>query len=102
MVNMVNMRLFACRCAEGYVVLDNRITEEHTVNFTKMSKSKVVDFFLLGKRHGLRDLMISPGAPGYSAGHSKPPSYSSVLQRLQSILSGPSTPTIFFQDLQEL
>ncbi|GKB84626.1 hypothetical protein Tco_0956898 [Tanacetum coccineum] len=49
--------------------------------------------FFLWKETRLRELMSSPGAPSYSAGHSTPPSYSSGPSTPPSYSSGPSTPT---------
>ncbi|GJU61564.1 hypothetical protein Tco_1243399 [Tanacetum coccineum] len=49
--------------------------------------------FFLWKETRLRELMSSPGAPSYSAGHSTPPSYSSGPSTPPSYSSRPSTPT---------
>ncbi|GJX81224.1 hypothetical protein Tco_0329373 [Tanacetum coccineum] len=67
MVKMVPHKAFACRCAEGDVVLQQ-------------------SYKLESCETRLRELMSSPGAsstPSYSSGPSTPPSYS----------LGPSTPT---------
>ncbi|GJX14238.1 hypothetical protein Tco_0205996 [Tanacetum coccineum] len=74
MVNMVPHEAFACRCAEGDVVLRQSYKSESYVT-------------------RLRELMSSPGAPSYSAGHSTPPSYSSGPSTPLSYSFGPSTPT---------
>ncbi|GJW74803.1 hypothetical protein Tco_0134173, partial [Tanacetum coccineum] len=50
-------------------------------------------WIFLWKETRLRELMSSPGAPSYSAGHSTPPSYSSGPSTPPSYSSGPSTPT---------
>ncbi|GKB40690.1 hypothetical protein Tco_0885632 [Tanacetum coccineum] len=69
MVYMVPHEAFACRCAEGDVVLRHRINQIVTP-----PKHFGCGFFLW-KETRLRELMSSPGAPSYSAGHSTPPSY---------------------------
>ncbi|GKB63960.1 hypothetical protein Tco_0920146 [Tanacetum coccineum] len=77
MVYMVPHEAFACRCAEGDVVLRQSINL--SVNETR-----------------LRKLISSPGAPStpcYSAGHSTPLSYSQDVQK---------TPPRLFSDLQHL
>ncbi|GJU60403.1 hypothetical protein Tco_1238169 [Tanacetum coccineum] len=71
MVNMVPHEAFACRCAEGDVVLRQSYKPES---------------YVVKKETQLRELMSSPRAPStpsYSAGHSTPPTY----------YSGPSIPT---------
>ncbi|GJU71332.1 hypothetical protein Tco_1262737 [Tanacetum coccineum] len=76
MVKMVPHEAFACRCAEGDVVLRQSYKPEINTR--------------------LRELMSSSGAPStpsYSAGHSTPPSYSSGPSTPPSYSSGPSTPT---------
>ncbi|GKB32030.1 retrovirus-related pol polyprotein from transposon TNT 1-94 [Tanacetum coccineum] len=45
----------------------------------------------------LRELMSSPGAPSYSAGHSTPPSYCAGHSTPPSYSSGPSTPPSYSQ-----
>ncbi|GJU90327.1 hypothetical protein Tco_1302750 [Tanacetum coccineum] len=77
MVKMVPHEAFACRCAEGDVVLRQSYKPESYVT-------------------RLRELMSSSGAPStpsYSARHSTPPSYSSRPSTPPSYCSGPSTPT---------
>ncbi|GKD62334.1 hypothetical protein Tco_1299843 [Tanacetum coccineum] len=80
MVNMVPHEAFACRCAEGDVVLRQSYKPESYASETFWM------WIFLWKETRLRELMSSPGAPStpsYSAGHSTPPTY----------YSGPSTPT---------
>ncbi|GKA54159.1 hypothetical protein Tco_0753108 [Tanacetum coccineum] len=81
MVYMVPHEAFACRCAEGDLVLRQSYKpESYGKLYYACPKSKT----------RLRELMSSPGAPStpsYSAGHSTPPSYS----------SGPSTPPSYSQ-----
>ncbi|GJV48068.1 hypothetical protein Tco_1438280 [Tanacetum coccineum] len=77
MVKMVPHEAFACRCAEGDVVLRQSYKPE-------------------SYETRLRELMSSPGAPStpsYYAGHSTPPSYSSGPSTPLSYSSGPSLPT---------
>ncbi|GJT66337.1 hypothetical protein Tco_0496640 [Tanacetum coccineum] len=77
MVKMVPHEAFACRCAEGDVVLRQSYKPESCET-------------------RFRELMSSPGAPStpsYPAGPSTPPSYSSGPSTPSSYSSGPSTPT---------
>ncbi|GJU04610.1 hypothetical protein Tco_1121040 [Tanacetum coccineum] len=53
--------------------------------------------FFLWKETRLRELMSSPGAPSYSAGHSTPPSYCAGHSTPPSYSSGPSTPPSYSQ-----
>ncbi|GJX62596.1 hypothetical protein Tco_0295496 [Tanacetum coccineum] len=77
MVYMVSHEAFACRCAEGDVVLRQSYKpESYGKLYYACPKSK-----------------FSAGAPSYSAGHSTPPSYSSGPSTPPSYSSGPSTPT---------
>ncbi|GKD15193.1 hypothetical protein Tco_1199600 [Tanacetum coccineum] len=76
MVKMVPNEAFACRCAEGDVVLLNRINLRVATRLCELMSS-------LG----------SPSTPSYSAGPSTPPSYSSGPSTPPSYSSGPSTPT---------
>ncbi|GJU04150.1 hypothetical protein Tco_1114488 [Tanacetum coccineum] len=98
MVKMVPHEAFACRCAEGDVVLRQSYKPEsygklyYACTKSKPSKHFGCGFFLW-KETRLRELMSSPGAPGYSAGHSTPPSYSSGPSTPPIYSSGPSTPT---------
>ncbi|GJY03164.1 hypothetical protein Tco_0361316 [Tanacetum coccineum] len=90
MVKMVPHEAFACRCAEGDVVL----RQSYKLRVTP-PKHFGCGFFLW-KETRLRELMSSSGAPStpsYSAGHSTPPSYSSGPSTPLSYSSGPSTPT---------
>ncbi|GKA88474.1 RNA-directed DNA polymerase, eukaryota, reverse transcriptase zinc-binding domain protein [Tanacetum coccineum] len=90
MVKMVPHEAFACRCAEGDVVLRQSYKpESYGKLYYACPKSKPPKHFgcgfFLWKETRLRELMSSPRAPStpsYSTGHSTPPSYS----------SGPSTP----------
>ncbi|GJU49398.1 RNA-directed DNA polymerase, eukaryota, reverse transcriptase zinc-binding domain protein [Tanacetum coccineum] len=101
MVNMVPHEAFACRCAEGDVVLRQSYKpESYGKLYYACPKSKPPKHFgcgfFLWKETRLRELMSSPGAPStpsYSAGHSTPPSYSSGPSTPPSYSSGPSTPT---------
>ncbi|GKD07992.1 hypothetical protein Tco_1187677 [Tanacetum coccineum] len=90
MVKMVPHEAFACRYAEGDVVLRQSYKPEsygklyYACPKSKPPKHFGCEFFLW-KETRLRELMSSPGAPStpsYSTGHSTPPSYS----------SGPPTP----------
>ncbi|GJS73540.1 hypothetical protein Tco_0706381 [Tanacetum coccineum] len=92
MVYMVPHEAFACRCAEGDVVLRQSYKpESYGKQYYACPKSKPPKHFgcgfFLWKETRLRELMSSPGAPSYFAGHSTPPSYS----------SGPSTPPSYSQ-----
>ncbi|GKD03624.1 hypothetical protein Tco_1178598 [Tanacetum coccineum] len=85
MVKMVPHEAFACRCAEGDVVLRQSYKpESYGKLYYACPKSKPPKHFgcgfFLWKETRIRQLMSSPGAP--SVGPSTPPSYS----------SGPSTP----------
>nr|GEU66233.1 hypothetical protein [Tanacetum cinerariifolium] len=105
MVKMVPHEAFACRCAEGDVVLRQSYKpESYGKLYYACPKSKVnnhilrnvMDVDFLWKETRLRELMSSPGAPStpsYSAGPSTPPSYSSGPSTPPSYSSGPSTPT---------
>ncbi|GJW80109.1 hypothetical protein Tco_0144084 [Tanacetum coccineum] len=78
MVYMVPHEAFACRCAEGDVVLRQSYKPESYVKlYYACPKSKPPKHFgcgfFLWKETRLRELMSSPGAPSYSAGHSTPP-----------------------------
>ncbi|GKC69844.1 hypothetical protein Tco_1115727 [Tanacetum coccineum] len=95
MVYMVPHEAFACRCAEGDVVLRQSYKpESYGKLYYACPKSKPPKHFgcgfLLWKETRLRELMSSPGAPSYSAGHSTPPSYS----------AGHSTPPSYSSVLQ--
>ncbi|GJX12144.1 putative ribonuclease H-like domain-containing protein [Tanacetum coccineum] len=86
------------RCAEGDVVLRQSYKpESYGKLYYACPKSKPPKHFgcgfFLWKETRLRELMSSPGAPSYSAGHSTPPSYSSGPSTPPSYSSGPSTPT---------
>ncbi|GKB73918.1 hypothetical protein Tco_0935330 [Tanacetum coccineum] len=87
MVYMVPHEAFACRCAEGDVVLRQSYKpESYGKLYYACPKSKT----------RLRELMSSLGAPStpsYFAGHSSLPSYSSGPSTPPSYSSGPSTPT---------
>ncbi|GJV89693.1 hypothetical protein Tco_1533631 [Tanacetum coccineum] len=90
MVKMVPHEAFACRCAEGDVVLRQSYKPESYASETFWM------WIFLWKETRLRELMSSSGAPStpsYSAGHSTPPSYSSGPSTPPSYSSGPSTPT---------
>ncbi|GJT90512.1 hypothetical protein Tco_1079357 [Tanacetum coccineum] len=90
MVKMVPHEAFACRCAEGDVVLRQSYKPESYASKTFWM------WIFLWKETRLRELMSSPGAPStpsYFAGHSTPPSYSSGPSTPPSYSSGPSTPT---------
>ncbi|GJS73535.1 hypothetical protein Tco_0706376 [Tanacetum coccineum] len=105
MVYMVPHEAFACRCAKGDIVLRQSYKHEsygklyYACPKTKPPKHFGCGFFLW-KETRLRELMSSPGAPSYSAGHSTPPitvadistplSYSSDLQRPSKLFSGSS------------
>ncbi|GJZ02871.1 hypothetical protein Tco_0520832 [Tanacetum coccineum] len=101
MVKMVPHEAFACRCAEGDVVLRQSYKpESYGKLYYACPKSKPPKHFgcgfFLWKETRLRELMSSSGAPStpsYSAGHSTPPSYSSGPSTPPSYSSGPSTPT---------
>ncbi|GKC33069.1 hypothetical protein Tco_1040363 [Tanacetum coccineum] len=85
-------------CAEGDVVLRQSYKpESYGKLYYACPKSKPPKHFgcgfFLWKETRLRELMSSPGAPSYSAGHSTPPSYSSGPSTPPSYSSGPSTPT---------
>nr|GEX70101.1 hypothetical protein [Tanacetum cinerariifolium] len=74
MVKMVPHEAFACRCAEGDVVLRQSYKLESYASETFWM------WIFLWKETRLHELMSSPGAPStpsYSTGHSTPPSYSS-------------------------
>ncbi|GJX39901.1 hypothetical protein Tco_0254891 [Tanacetum coccineum] len=101
MVNMVPHEAFACRCAEGEVVLRQSYKpESYRTLYYACPKSKVrnildVDYFLW-KETRLRELMSSPRAPStpsYSAGHSTRPNNTSGSSTPLTYSSGPSTPT---------
>ncbi|GJV20158.1 hypothetical protein Tco_1369178 [Tanacetum coccineum] len=95
MVKMVPHEAFACRCAEGDVVLRQSYKPESYVNLVH-PKLLIPLAIFLWKETRLRELMSSSGAPStpsYSAGHSTPPSYSSGPSTPPSYSSGPSTPT---------
>ncbi|GJT56146.1 retrovirus-related pol polyprotein from transposon TNT 1-94 [Tanacetum coccineum] len=86
------------RCAEGDVVLRQSYKpKSYGKLYYACPKSKPPKHFgcgfFLWKETRLRELMSSPGAPSYSAGHSTPPSYSSGPSTPPSYSSGPSTPT---------
>ncbi|GJT71287.1 hypothetical protein Tco_1030573 [Tanacetum coccineum] len=108
MVKMVPHEAFACRCAEGDVVLRQSYKpESYGKLYYACPKSKPPKHFgcgfFLWKETRLRELMSSPGAPSYSAGHSTPPSYSSGPSTPLSYSSGPSTlHTFLFLVLQEM
>ncbi|GKB27365.1 hypothetical protein Tco_0866766 [Tanacetum coccineum] len=90
MVKMVPHEAFACRCAEGDVVLLQSYKPESYASETFWM------WIFLWKETRLRELMSSSGAPStpsYSTGHSTPPSYSSGPSTPPSYFSGPSTPT---------
>ncbi|GKC47873.1 hypothetical protein Tco_1065595 [Tanacetum coccineum] len=91
MVYMVPHEAFACRCAEGDVVLRQSYKPE----------SYAFEIFwmwiFLWKETRLRELMSFPRAPSYSAGHSTPPSYCAGHSTPPSYSSGPSTPPSHFQ-----
>ncbi|GJW62123.1 hypothetical protein Tco_0111458 [Tanacetum coccineum] len=87
MVYMVPHEAFACRCAEGDVVLRQSYKPESYASETFWT------WIFLWKETRLCELMSSPRAPSYSAGHSTPPSYSSGPSTPPSYSSGPSTPT---------
>ncbi|GJT53194.1 hypothetical protein Tco_0988248 [Tanacetum coccineum] len=90
MVKMVPHKAFACRCAEGDVVLRQSYKPE------SYALENILDGFFLWKETRLHELMSSLGAPStpsYSAGHSTHPSYSSGPSTPPSYSSGPSTPT---------
>ncbi|GKD09039.1 RNA-directed DNA polymerase, eukaryota, reverse transcriptase zinc-binding domain protein [Tanacetum coccineum] len=101
MVKMMPHEAFACKCAEGDVVLRQSYKpESYGKLYYACPKSKPPKHFgcgfFLWKETRLRELMSSPGAPStpsYSAGHSTPPSYSSGPSTPPSYSSGPSTPT---------
>ncbi|GJT89690.1 RNA-directed DNA polymerase, eukaryota, reverse transcriptase zinc-binding domain protein [Tanacetum coccineum] len=98
MVNMVQHEAFACRCAEGDVVLRQSYKpESYGKLYYACPKSKPPKHFgcgfFLWKETRLRELMSSPGAPCYSAGHSSTPSYSAGHSTPPTYYSGPSTPT---------
>ncbi|GJX53756.1 peroxidase 12-like protein, partial [Tanacetum coccineum] len=101
MVNMVPHEAFACRCAEGDVVLRQSYKpESYGKLYYACPKSMPPKHFgcgfFLWKETRLRELMSSSGAPStpsYSAGHSTPPSYNSGPSTPPSYSSGPSTPT---------
>ncbi|GJX85080.1 hypothetical protein Tco_0335854 [Tanacetum coccineum] len=89
MVKMVPHEAFACRCAEGDVVLRQSYKPESYASKTFWM------WIFLWKETRLRELMSSPRAPStpsYSAGHSTPPSYSLGPSTPPSYSSGPSTP----------
>ncbi|GJW87065.1 hypothetical protein Tco_0162405 [Tanacetum coccineum] len=90
MVKMVPHDAFACRYAEGDVVLRQSYKPESCVSETLWM------WIFLWKETRLRELMSSPGAPStpsYSAGPSTPLSYSSGPSTPPSYSSGPSIPT---------
>ncbi|GKB14819.1 hypothetical protein Tco_0848742 [Tanacetum coccineum] len=90
MVNMVPHEPFACRCAEGGVVLRQSYKpESYGKLYYACPKSKI----FLWKETRLRELMSSPGAPSYSSGYSTPQSYSSGPSTPPSYSSEPSTLT---------
>ncbi|GJS75930.1 hypothetical protein Tco_0725811 [Tanacetum coccineum] len=98
MVKMVPHEAFACRCAEGDVVLRQSYKPEsyELISLLFNSLRNILDVDFLWKETRLRELMSSPGAPStpsYSVGHSTPPSYSSGPSTPPSYSSGPSTPT---------
>ncbi|GJT99942.1 hypothetical protein Tco_1110281 [Tanacetum coccineum] len=101
MVKMVPHEAFACRCAEGDVVLRQSYKpESYGKLYYACPKSKPPKYFRCGfflwKKTRLRELMSSSRAsstPSYSAGHSTPSSYSSGPSTPPSYSSGPSTPT---------
>ncbi|GKD56551.1 RNA-directed DNA polymerase, eukaryota, reverse transcriptase zinc-binding domain protein [Tanacetum coccineum] len=101
MVKMVPHEAFACRCAEGDVVLRQSYKpESYGKLYYACPKSKPPKHFgcgfFLWKETRLRELMSSPRAPStpsYSAGHSTPPNYSLGPSTPPSYSSGPSTPT---------
>ncbi|GJY99316.1 hypothetical protein Tco_0516746 [Tanacetum coccineum] len=87
MVKMVPHEAFACRCAEGDVVLRQSYKPESYASETFWMS------IFLWKETRLRELMSSPGAPStpsYSTSHSTPPSYSSGPSTLPSYSSGSS------------
>ncbi|GKA71348.1 hypothetical protein Tco_0777487 [Tanacetum coccineum] len=80
MVYMVPHEAFACRCAEGDVVLRQSYKPES-----------------YGKLYYLVQNQSSPGAPSYSAGHSTTPSYCAGHSTPPRYSSGPSTPPSYSQ-----
>ncbi|GKD68203.1 RNA-directed DNA polymerase, eukaryota, reverse transcriptase zinc-binding domain protein [Tanacetum coccineum] len=101
MVKMVPHEAFACRCAEGDVVLRQSYKpESYGKLYYACPKSKPPKHFgcgfFLWKETRLRKLMSStraPSTPSYSAGLTTPPTYSSRPSTPPSYSSGPSTPT---------
>ncbi|GKD49055.1 hypothetical protein Tco_1278031 [Tanacetum coccineum] len=96
---VISTEAFEYRFAKVNVVLENSINTESygKLYFYACPKSKPPKHFgcgfFLWKETRLRELMSSPGAPSYFAGHSTPQSYSSGPSTPQSYSSGPSTPT---------
>ncbi|GKE73267.1 hypothetical protein Tco_1535308, partial [Tanacetum coccineum] len=84
MVKMVPHEAFACRCAEGDVVLRQSYKPE------SYASEIFWMWIFLWKEPRLRQLTSSPGAP--SVGPSTPPSYSSGPSTPPSYSLGPSTP----------
>ncbi|GJW51734.1 hypothetical protein Tco_0093085 [Tanacetum coccineum] len=100
MVYMVPHEAFACRCAEGDVLRQSYKPESYGKLYYACSKSKPETFWMwifLWKETRLRELMSSPGATSYSAGHSTPPSYCGGHSTHPSYSSGPSTPPSYSQ-----